>query len=111
MILSKTNDTGLLLFCKSRMPKVCCSAAERAHLLGCLINSAPRLIMPYIGPILKVLVHKLRVVSIPLMVHPVPSHSHLQKGAAQVGFAISPLLTTWSHDSYCCFIPGCRDLV
>lgn len=63
-----------------------CDTAERAYLLGYLINSAPRLVMPYIGPILKVLVHKLRVVSIPLMIHPAPPHSHLQKGPVQVGF-------------------------
>ena len=57
-------------------------AAEGAHLLGCLIHSAPRLIMPYVGPILKALVSKLRSASMPLIIHPSP---HMQKGAVQGG--------------------------
>lgn len=34
---------------------------ESAHLLGRLINACPRLVLPYVSPILKVLVAKLRV--------------------------------------------------
>ncbi len=59
-------------------------AAEGAHLLGCLIHSAPRLVMPYVGPILKALVSKLRCASLPLIIHP-PQVTHMQKGPVQGG--------------------------
>ncbi len=35
--------------------------AESAHLLGRLIKACPRLVLPYVSPILKALVAKLRV--------------------------------------------------
>ncbi len=60
-----------------------CIGAEGAHLLGCLIHSAPRLVMPYVGPILKALVSKLRSASLPLIIHPSPQH--MQKGPVQGG--------------------------
>ena len=65
--------------------KTCASTAEGAHLLGCLIHSAPRLVMPYVGPILKALVSKLRSASIPLIIHPSPQVTHMQKGSVQGG--------------------------
>ena len=37
---------------------VCCAGS--AHLLGRLINACPRLVLPYVSPILKALVAKLR---------------------------------------------------
>ena len=65
--------------------ETCASTAEGAHLLGCLIHSAPRLVMPYVGPILKALVSKLRSASIPLIIHPSPQVTHMQKGSVQGG--------------------------
>ena len=62
-----------------------CVTAEGAHLLGCLIHSAPRLVMPYVGPILKALVSKLRSASLPLIIHPSPQVTHMQKGPVQGG--------------------------
>ena len=41
--------------------------AESAYLLGCLIHSCPRLVMPYVWPILKALVAKLRMASFGVM--------------------------------------------
>ena len=41
--------------------------AESAYLLGCLIHSCPRLVMPYVWPILKALVSKLRMASFGVM--------------------------------------------
>lgn len=35
--------------------------AESAHLLGRLIKACPRLVLPYVSPILKALVAKLRI--------------------------------------------------
>eukprot|EP00891_Asterochloris_glomerata_P006787 jgi/Astpho2/6787/fgenesh1_pm.00103_%23_6_t len=40
---------------------------ESAYLLGCLIHSCPRLVMPYVWPILKALVAKLRMASFGVM--------------------------------------------
>ncbi|DBA66640.1 TPA: hypothetical protein ACH3X2_002209 [Trebouxia sp. C0005] len=58
---------------------------EGAHLLGCLIHSAPRLVMPYVGPILKALVSKLRSTSLPLIIPPSLQVTHMQKGPVQGG--------------------------
>ena len=41
--------------------------AESAYLLGCLIHSCARLVMPYVWPILKALVTKLRMASFGVM--------------------------------------------
>ncbi len=41
--------------------------------------------MPYVGPILKALVSKLRTAAVPLIIHPSPQGTHMQKGAVQGG--------------------------
>lgn len=38
-----------------------CHCAESAHLLGRLIKACPRLVLPYVSPILKALMAKLRI--------------------------------------------------
>lgn len=44
---------------------VLCSCAESAFLLGKLIHGAPRLVLPYVAPIEKALVAKLRSATLP----------------------------------------------
>ena len=76
-ILTISSDSELICLC---------DAAEGAHLLGCLIHSAPRLVMPYVVPILKALVSKLKSASMPLIILPSPQGGPpLNKGGVQGG--------------------------
>ncbi|KAK9806315.1 hypothetical protein WJX72_010074 [[Myrmecia] bisecta] len=68
---------------------------ESAHLLGCLIHSAPRLVMPYVSPILKALVAKLRTSSTVLVTHPAgASGKGAVQGGGESGVVASVLATT-----------------
>lgn len=61
--------------------------AESARLLGVLIRSAPKLVLPYTAPVLRALVGKLRAASsgaaaAPLAVAPKPSSKSGSQGAS-----------------------------
>lgn len=87
------------------MPDSCCCvptclsvAAESAYLLECLITSAPRLIMPYVSPIQKALVAKLRGVGTPPsggMVLPV-ANSQGGEPCAQMCVCASQAMSAWA---------------
>ena len=83
--------------CKMRYtgPQPCVSvpdsahlAAESALLLGKLIHACPRLVLPYVPPILKALVSKLRASGPALIAGPAPSGvGAAPKGAVAQGAA------------------------
>lgn len=73
-----------------------CRPAESAYLLGCLIYSCPRLVMPYIWPILRALVAKLRLASFGIMMPQAPAVLDPSKGPLQGEQGLP-----WAH--------GCED--
>lgn len=82
--------------------------AEGAHLLGCLIHSAPRLVMPYVGPILKALVSKLRSAAQPLIIMPSPQGPHMQKGGVQGGGETGVMASVLATTGELARVAGCN---
>lgn len=91
--------------------------AESAHLLGRLIKACPRLVLPYVSPILKALVAKLRIspqLQITVATATAPNKAVLVQGEEHIGALLSNkahcdhmrLLDVWPMQKFQLFMVG-----
>lgn len=82
---------------------LCCNA-ESAFLLGKLIHGAPRLVLPYVAPVLKALVAKLRTAAMlpaPLTPAPAPGTKAAAKCEWPAAFLWFLLRSKNGHSQHC----------
>lgn len=64
--------------------------------------------MPYVGPILKALVSKLRSAAQPLIIMPSPQAAHMQKGAVQGGGETGVMASVLATTGELARVAGCN---